>query len=77
MLIEIEAGRASPAQIEEFARELHTIKGESRMFGLTPIADALHTCEELAIGWKEHAPSPALCARVIAVVDAAERVLRA
>ena len=47
VLLALERGAASDEQRQELARELHTLKGESRMMGFTGISAVVHAAEEL------------------------------
>jgi chemotaxis protein histidine kinase CheA len=44
-LIDIEGGRGTPEQVEEVLRELHTIKGESKMLDFGALAETVHAAE--------------------------------
>ena len=75
-LIELEAGRGDAVALEQIGRELHTLKGESRMFGQAAISEVVHSAETLVMRHDGSSPSPAVCARVIAGLDALSRYLR-
>lgn len=51
-VLEIEKPGASAA-VESVARELHTMKGESRMLGLAAIGQLAHACEDLLKAWRD------------------------
>ena len=46
-LLAIERGQESEQRFAEMLRQLHSLKGSSRMLGLTEIGEALHTTEDL------------------------------
>ncbi|MEZ4402371.1 MAG: response regulator [Kofleriaceae bacterium] len=48
--IEFEADPATAGRTESMLRELHTLKGEAALLGLSEITDALHALEELVAG---------------------------
>src|SRR6185312_8951121 len=75
-LIELEAGRGDAVALEQIGRELHTLKGESRMFGQAAISEVVHSAETLVMRHDGSSPSPAVCARVVAGLDALSRYLR-
>ncbi|MCU1280473.1 MAG: CheA signal transduction histidine kinase, partial [bacterium] len=75
-LIEIEAGRGDAEASEQLGRELHTLKGEARMFGLPAISEVVHAAETLVVRHDGAMPPPAACARVIAGLDQLSRFLR-
>jgi len=77
VLIEIEAGRGNAEALEQLGRELHTLKGESRMFGLAEIADVVHAAETIVVLAEGAMPAPGDCTRVIAGLDVITRFLRA
>ena len=55
-LVALREGRGDPDLLRELARELHTLKGESNMMGLTRVGAAVHAAEGLLRG--EEVPSP-------------------
>jgi two-component system chemotaxis sensor kinase CheA len=65
-LIALEEERGTRADVQAVARELHTIKGESRMLGLTLVSEVAHGAESLllAIAPGEQLPSPEAAATV-------------
>jgi chemotaxis protein histidine kinase CheA len=73
-LIELESGRGTTAHVEEAARELHTVKGESRMLDLQPVAELAHAAEDLILGCQGLPPAE-LCAQVIGGLDVLARAL--
>jgi chemotaxis protein histidine kinase CheA len=50
--LELEKPSAATAS-EAIARDLHTMKGESRMLGLASIGQLAHACEDLLKAWKD------------------------
>ncbi len=50
--LDLEKPRASTAS-EAIARDLHTMKGESRMLGLAAIGQLAHACEDLLKAWRD------------------------
>ncbi|MDB4969324.1 MAG: hypothetical protein JWN44_5013 [Myxococcales bacterium] len=62
--------------MEQLGRELHTLKGEARMFGQAAISEVVHAAETLVVRPDGAMPSPRACARVIAGLDQLSRFLR-
>ena len=46
ILIAVEEARATADEVEELARELHTLKGESTMLGFRAMGEVLHAAED-------------------------------
>lgn len=76
VLIELEAGRGGAADLEGLARELHTVKGESRMFGLAPVAEVCHAAEDLVLAGNGKPPPPEACVRLIAALEVVSQALQ-
>jgi two-component system chemotaxis sensor kinase CheA/two-component system sensor histidine kinase and response regulator WspE len=77
-LIAFEEGRGTRAEVQSVARELHTIKGESRMLGFALMSEVVHGAESLllAIAPGEQLPSAEAAATVGAALDRLGRWLR-
>ncbi len=75
-LIEMEEGRGTQEQMQEVARELHTIKGESRMLGFGDISDAIHRAEERLADRPGGLPAIEACVLVAAELEVVARGLR-
>jgi len=65
---------ADPAVAGEIARELHTLKGESRMLAFERLSELADACEE-ALAGPDAVPAPASCAKVGAALAVVERAL--
>jgi chemotaxis protein histidine kinase CheA/CheY-like chemotaxis protein len=74
----MEEGRGTHAAVEEIARELHTLKGESRMLGFQPISEVAHAAEDvlLAAGRGGIVPPAVVCKLVLRSLDVVAAVLR-
>src|SRR5512142_689450 len=59
-LLTIERGSIDADGRQELARELHTLKGESRMMGFVGIATVVHAAEDLLKSMPEAGPGEAL-----------------
>jgi two-component system chemotaxis sensor kinase CheA/two-component system sensor histidine kinase and response regulator WspE len=46
-LLDLEKGTGGPENLQELARELHTLKGESRIMGFVGISQVVHAAEDL------------------------------
>jgi two-component system chemotaxis sensor kinase CheA/two-component system sensor histidine kinase and response regulator WspE len=46
-LLDLEKGTGGPDNVQELARELHTLKGESRIMGFIGISQVVHAAEDL------------------------------
>jgi two-component system chemotaxis sensor kinase CheA/two-component system sensor histidine kinase and response regulator WspE len=46
-LLDLEKGTGGPDNVQELARELHTLKGESRIMGFVGISQVVHAAEDL------------------------------
>jgi two-component system chemotaxis sensor kinase CheA len=46
-LLDLEKGTGGPENVQELARELHTMKGESRIMGFVGISQVVHAAEDL------------------------------
>jgi len=75
-LIEIEAGRGNAEAAEQLGRELHTLKGEARMFGQQAVSELVHAAETLVVRHDGTLPPRWACARVIAGLDTLTRFLK-
>src|SRR5512138_3269322 len=47
ILLDLEKRTAAPDDLQELARELHTIKGEARIMGFVGISQVIHAAEDL------------------------------
>lgn len=68
------AAEAGP--LREVARELHTLKGESRLLGLAPISEALHTIESQLAGAGGDGDWPQRCAAALRDLETVSVALR-
>jgi two-component system, chemotaxis family, sensor kinase CheA len=76
-LIELKDGRGNNGALKEIARDLHTLKGESRMLGLVEMAEVVHAAEALLHGANEGKIALGeAAARTIAGLDVVAAVLR-
>jgi two-component system, chemotaxis family, sensor kinase CheA len=57
-LIEVEEGRGTAEIIQTVARELHTLKGDSRMLGFAKVAELTHAIEGMLAGAKASGALP-------------------
>lgn len=70
-LLELEKGGGGQEQLEELARELHTLKGEARMMGFVGISSLVHAAEDVL---KAAGPAPAR-ASLQALLEACDAVI--
>src|SRR5512138_321977 len=47
ILLDLEKKAGGPDDVQELARELHTIKGEARIMGFVGISQVIHAAEDL------------------------------
>ncbi len=75
-LMILEKNPRDTAAIEEFLREAHTLKGDSRMLGLNDIEMLVHHLEDCVEGIKagNGEITPELCDRLYLGIDAIERL---
>jgi two-component system chemotaxis sensor kinase CheA/two-component system sensor histidine kinase and response regulator WspE len=73
-LLELESGRASAADVQEIGRELHTLKGESRMLDFGAVSEVAHEAEALLSSTK--VPGRHECDAVISALEVVSRFLR-
>lgn len=78
-LLELEAGSYVPERVREVERELHTIKGESKMLDFVPLGEAIHAAEDLlrGVATASDAARRETASEVLRAFDAASRFLRA
>ena len=77
-LMILEKNPQDTAALEEFLREAHTLKGDSRMLGLDDIEMLVHHLEDCVEGIKagKGEITPELCDRLYGGIDAIERLSR-
>jgi two-component system chemotaxis sensor kinase CheA/two-component system sensor histidine kinase and response regulator WspE len=75
ILIKVQEGTGFE-QLEELSREIHTLKGESRMLGFADISDLAHESEEVLGAGRGAPPTPEQCARLIDAFELISRALR-
>jgi two-component system, chemotaxis family, sensor kinase CheA len=63
-------------QLEELSRDIHTLKGESRMLGFADISDLVHESEEVLGAGRGAPPTPERCTRLIDSFELIARALR-
>lgn len=74
MLDEMSAGRFNLDALRLFAREMHTLKGESRMMGFALLGDAALAGEQLVKA--DEPPGPAVCVTLARLLTAISGVLK-
>jgi two-component system, chemotaxis family, sensor kinase CheA len=77
-LIILEKNPDDRATLEEFLRETHTLKGDSRMLGVIDVESLMHEIEECLapIDRREEKITSELCDRLYQGVDAANKIVR-
>lgn len=76
VLLELERGAATPEQVEELRRELHTLKGDARMMGFVGISAVVHAAEDLLKAMPPESPGERLqamleaCDAIVPMIDA-------
>ncbi|HEX6837159.1 MAG TPA: ATP-binding protein, partial [Polyangia bacterium] len=73
-LLALEGGQASAADAQEVGRELHTLKGESRMLDFTYISDVAHAAEALLASTKT--PQAQHCGQIVDALELVAKLLR-
>ena len=74
-LMILEKNPQDSAALEDFLREAHTLKGDSRMLGLEDIETLVHHLEDCVEGIKAGAEiTPELCDRLYQGIDAVDRL---
>ncbi len=74
-LMILEKNPQDSAALEDFLREAHTLKGDSRMLGLEDIETLVHHLEDCVEGIKAGSEiTPQLCDRLYLGIDAVERL---
>ncbi len=63
-------------QLEELSRDIHTLKGESRMLGFADISDLVHESEEVLGAGRGAPPTSERCTRLIDSFELVARALR-
>ena len=76
-LIEVQQGRSTSELLEGVLRELHTLKGESRMLGFAGIADVAHAMKSVLSSHPVDAPSAESCGQVLHALEVVTSALRA
>ncbi len=76
-LIHLEKQPHDQGKIEEFLREAHTLKGDSRMLGVEPVETLTHQMEDCLIAIKngQNVLTPDLCDRLHAGLDATRKLI--
>src|SRR5260370_5311069 len=75
ILIELREGNGFE-HLEELSRDIHTLKGESRMLGFADISDLVHESEEVLGAGQGAPPTPERCTRLIDSFELIARALR-
>ena len=78
-LLDVEGGRATSEQLEEVLRDLHTLKGESKMLDFQALSDLVHAAEDCCVaiaGTPDTPEARASATRVLTALDVATRYLK-
>lgn len=75
-LLEVGEGRGTDATMKDVARDLHTLKGESRMLGLIDVSMVAHAAEEILLAAREPMALAEASRRTILALDVVAAVLR-
>ena len=77
--MQLEKNPRDTSALEEFLREAHTLKGDSRMLGLNDIEMLVHQLEDCIVGVKQGKGeiTPQLCDRLYRGIDAVNQLAHA